>query len=163
MNQIELNLPTPSVPLCILSAAHMDTRYAAEDDAKEVLRLFIENLCPIAHFTPDLQTVGEAIFHAITQERIIVVEKDSRIIGCAGFDVLKYWYSAKPMVFDQGLFVIPEYRKTRAAALLLNALKDEAKKRNTELVMQAGTKDESVAAILDKRYLKIGVAFLVRD
>lgn len=163
MTQLTLELPSASKPQCQFSrpGLQMTTRYATEADAKDVLRLFVENLWPIAHFQPDMRTVGEAIFVAITQNRMIVVERNGEIAGCAAFDVLRYWYSAKHMVFDQGLFVVPTYRKTRAAALLLNALKDEALRRNTVLVMQAGTKDKSVAPILAKRYPAIGVAFVV--
>lgn len=139
------------------------TRYAVyEGEEKErIAELYIDNLWRIAHLEPEMLTVIKSIYQAIFQQRLIVVERDGEIIGCTSFVEGTYWYTPKKMLFDTGFFIVEKYRKTRAAAVLFNALKQEAVARDATLIMGAGTKDETVAPVMKKRYLQIGSAFMV--
>lgn len=132
-----------------------------EKEREQIVKLYIDNLWPIAHLEPDLLTVIKSIYLAIHQERQIVVERDGEIAGCTSFVEGTYWYSPQKCLFDTGFFIVPKYRKTRAAKVLLDALNAEAKRRGAVLIMGAGTKDKSVAPIMAKRYPQIGAAFLV--
>lgn len=146
-----------------MKAPLYSARLAVYDKAEreEIVRLYIDNLWAIAHLSPDLLTVINSIYQAIQQGRVIVVERDGKIIGCTSFVQGTYWYSPKACIFDTGFFIVAEYRKTRASSILFNALKAEAVKRDAHLVMGAGTKDKTVAPIMAKRYPQIGSAFLV--
>lgn len=137
------------------------TRYAAWDDHQKVADLYVENLWHIAHIAPDILTVLKSIYQAIHQTRVIVIERDVEMIGCASFVEGTYWFTPEKMLFDTGFFIAAKYRKTRAAAVLFNALKAEANKRGGTLIMGAGTKDPTVAPIMAKRYPQIGAAFMV--
>lgn len=139
----------------------MFARVAMPDDVATVARLFIENLWPIAHFHPDLKTVSVEIWQAVHENRVFVVERDGAVIGCAAYAMLKPWYLAELQMWDQGVFVIPEYRKTRAAWMLLEALKSEARRLHKTLIISANTKNTEVAPILAKRYRKIADVFVV--
>lgn len=137
------------------------TRYAVWDERAEIADLYIKNLWGIAHLEPDLETVFKSIYQAVFQTRVIVVLCGEKIVGCTSFVAGTYWYTPKKMLFDTGLFVVPEFRKTRASLMLLNALKHEARGQDATLIMGAGTKDATVAPILAKRYQQIGAAFVV--
>lgn len=138
-------------------------RYATgeKSEREHVVDLFCANLWPIAWIPPDMETVILSIFAAIAEQRVIVLERENRIVGCAKFDIGKFWYTPRTMVFESGCFVVPEYRKTYAPFRLFQALQDEARKRDALLIMGAGTKDATVAPNLLKRYPHIASAFLV--
>lgn len=142
-------------------SAKYTTRFAKWGEREKIAHLYIENLWQIAHFPPDVETVFKSIFHAVFEGRVIVCECGDKIVGCTSFVEGTYWYTPAKMLFDTGLFVCADYRKTRAGFTLLNALRDEAKARAAHLVMGAGTKDKSVAPMMAKRYAQIGAAFVV--
>ncbi len=139
------------------------TRYASyeETEREEIVRLYVDNLWDIAKVKPDLMTVIKAIYHEIKDNRVIVVETDGKIVGCASWIISHYWFSPEEILFDTGFFIAKEYRKTRAAHVLLNAFKAEAVKQNKRLIMGAGTTDQSVLSTMEKRYPKMGTGFLV--
>lgn len=137
-------------------------RHGEWSEREQIVDLYIKNLWHIAHLEPDLETVFKSIYHAIDARRLFVCERDGQIIGCTSYAMGTFWYTPKEMLFDTGFFIVPEFRKTRAASLLLNALKAEAKRLGTVLIMGAGTKDKTVAPIMAKRYQQIAAAFVVR-
>ena len=138
-------------------------RRAAIDDVRDVLRLFVENLWPIAHFEPSMQAVGMGIWNAVNEGRVFVAERDGEIIGCAAYADMQFWYMDKPQMWDQGIFVVEKYRKSRAAFMLDKALKDEAEARGMTLLYAANTQNPDAGRIMNKRYRKISEVFVVRE
>lgn len=130
-------------------------------EAEEIVRLYVENLWPIAHIQPDIETVCKEIYGSLSRGQTLVVECDGKIVGCASYQINHVWYSSQEMLFDTGFFIIPSFRKTRATSVLFRALKKEAFDRSTILIMAAGTKDSSVAQIMAKRYRMISAVFAV--
>lgn len=138
-------------------------RLAREDEAGTVLRLFVEHMVPIAHFKADLPTMAVEIYNAIIQERIFVADRAGEIIGCAAYVMSRPWYIAHDQMYDQGIFVVPEFRKTRAAYLLKSALEAEAAEKNVTLIFSANTKNPDMAPLMAKRHRKISDVFVVRE
>lgn len=136
-------------------------RHAKWEEREEIVDLYIKNLWPIAHFQPDTEEVFKTIYRAIDDNRCLVVERNGDIVGSTSYIVSSYWYSKQPVICDTGFFVLPEQRKSRATAKLLDGLKREAKRHKALLIIGAGTRDRSVAAILAKRYPLINSAFVV--
>ncbi len=154
---------TSSPPLCAFTAPPFITRLAREDEAATVLALFIDNLWAIAQFPPDMMAVGREIYAAITDGRVFVVERDGTVVGCAAYAICRPWYVAKPQMWDQGIFVVPAWRKTRAAFLLMKALETEAERLDMPLIFSANTRNEAAAPIMAKRHRKIAEVFVVRE
>lgn len=137
------------------------TRLATYDERDAIVRLYIENLWPIAHLPPDTYTVCQSVFQAIAQNRVFVVTRAGEIVGCASFVEGTYWYTPQKCLFDTGLFVVKHARKTRALHLLKEAMKGAARERGALLIIGAGTTDETAAALMKKRDKQIGAAYLV--
>lgn len=162
-------LPPAPVPMCEATAHIWSatanttiTRFADENEAAVILKLFIENLCPIAHFPPHIPSMADEIFRLIQVRQLFVATRDGEIVGCAAFVVSRPWYLDVEQMWDQGVFVTLKHRKGPAAYRLRQALINESERRGLTLIFCANTKNQEAAPVMAKRHKKIGEIFVLR-
>lgn len=75
----------------------------------------------------DQHKAMDAITDAIADGRCFVSDEDGKLTGFAAYKLGSDWYSSETIMMDMSVYVAPEYRHSRAALALRNALTREAK------------------------------------
>lgn len=85
-----------------------------------------------------------------------VDEKEDRIVGAIVGQLSEYFFGNEMILSDYGMYVIPEYRKSKSAAKLLRAFISAGKDIGVKEICIGSTNMENTDA-LDNLYKKVGL------
>jgi len=120
-----------------------------EEDFKKVVNFLLDNFVPehrmglLSASNLNLEKALKWVMHNI-KEAAFVLEQDGKVIGSIGLNRTSPWYSDADYLTDGWLYVLPEYRKTGMAGMLLKAAKDYAENNNLPLIIGVFSKEEPI-------------------
>lgn len=114
----------------------MEVRRAEIQHAPTLAVLLAKEMWPeIGYGSIDLDKVVENICACITTGAVFVTVHNGEMTGSLGIRESEgWWWSRDTFLSEQWVFVRPNFRKSRAAFLLLRAAKDFARERGMLLI-----------------------------
>lgn len=124
----------------------MNLRLATIDDSLRVLRFLVDRFH--AEYADEFPPVNELKAHNYVLRAVsngfvpMALTDDGEIAGVAIAYMDDYWWADAQRLVEGTFYVAPEYRKTRAAHLLLRGLKSIAKHLDVPLTVAVITGDQ---------------------
>lgn len=137
----------------------MQVRLATESELSDVF-----NLCKaLVHESPvfskqpfNERTTTAFIQHQISRDAVLVaLDEYQNIVGAAIFAAYVDWRTGQRTAIEQGIYVLPEYRNTKAGILLVKGFQEWAVHNDAERI-QIGTMSGIESERVVKLYERLG-------
>lgn len=137
----------------------MNVRLATESELGDVLDLCksLVKESPVFSQQPfNERTTTAFIQHQINKDAVLVaLDEYQNIVGAAICAVYVDWRTGQRIAIEQGIYVLPEYRNTKAGILLVKGFKEWALHNDAERI-QIGTMSGIEAERVVKLYERLG-------
>lgn len=112
LRAVEASAPPDSLPARI--------EYAATDDHAIAIHRFLLVVAQEAMVgAVDAQKSAAEVWRVVNDECALMLVHDNRLVGTMGVIAADWWYSADRFMTDRWHFVLPAYKNTPHAALLM--------------------------------------------
>lgn len=141
-------------------------RLAGEGDIENIVNLLAEEMYPEIEFGDlDIEKGAEGVREVFRDGLIWLVMDGEEIAATAGlYPSACFWWTSQRFAVDRWVFVRKQYRKSRAAFLLLNAIRATASKSDLPVLISISSPfDTEAKERLFRRYgEKRGNFYLIR-
>ena len=136
-------------------------RFGKIKDLEDIVSLATEFFAPFLHdhgvdvIKDDVRNVA---IQAIVNNRILVVERDNKVVGIASWMVIPHPANSRIKIFYETIWCVKSEHKTDALSLL-RTLEGEAELVGADLMLMANLAEENEEQ-LKRIFVKRGFAFL---
>lgn len=88
----------------------MEPRLAEERDLLELTQQMTEFYEEFQYFPLNVEKAVQFVYDQVAAKRVIVLEKDGKIIGSMCWDMQRYWYSDIGPIINVWTYIVPEER-----------------------------------------------------
>lgn len=135
-------------------------RPGTESDVVNLFKLCVQmhRETDFKHISINPEKVISNLGFWINDGLLLVAEKDDKLIGMMFASVKKPWFSDEEYATEDILYVVPEYRGTRAGFLLVRGLLDWVKEKGFKHVRAGVSTGTGQAA--EKLYRHFGMEYM---